>query len=193
MTFGVASSTANVSTPVLDFSSVNAEYLVAPFWFPNLSTELVNSTVSWEMEREGDEGGYLLEYAEAAVDEYTLCKYRVKSDFSPTWAMIVSWNVTLFPELAERDRLCQTYSSCVQYYHVCVWRNETVESEDCHTQPCFGWSLNNIRHLHYLCSIIPREFYPYYHYYVQVSQRLASPSETISLFCLGGVPAGASQ
>ena len=196
MTFGVASSTANLSVPSQNFSSVDAEYLVAPLWFRNVSTELVNSTVSWETETEED-SDQLLEFAGKAVEDYGFTRYSVdlSDDFSPTWAMIVTWNVSLIPEPAETEGLCRAYFNCLcepyrhpfDFYRYEDYSGESDErrgsgSAECPRQLCFaqnGWSHLDTAYLHTLCNTRGDSYY--YYYGVNVSQLLVSSSTTISL------------
>ena len=164
MTFGAASAGANLTVPHRDFSAVEPEYLVAPLWFPNVSAELVNVSVAWEIEREEDDGGYLLEFAKTSVEEYSLLYHRVEGDFSPTWAMIVSWNVTLSPDPFLRHVVCQEFFNCLcqdlnpfyeDYDEEETNATETDDGSSCPTQLCFadhGLSHQDVAYLNILCK-----------------------------------------
>lgn len=193
MTFGASSALANLSTPTKNYSEVNTEYIVAPLWFQNISTTLVNSNVSWEVEEiiEGDEGGsgednsYLLEFAEIAVDEYTLNNFGKPTDFTPNWAIIINWNVSLSPDRLERQAICRAYYDCrceryrggdfFYYYYYEYYNNDTYHYENssgsgpCPTEECYGengWSYSDIYYLSLLCS--PNQEYLYLYYDVVV-------------------------
>ena len=157
MTFGAASAGANLTVPHRDFSAVEPEYLVAPLWFPNVNAELVNVSVAWEIEREEDEGGYLLEFAKTSVEEYSLLYHRVEGDFSPTWAMIVSWNVTLSPDPLLREVFCREFFNCLceGYDEDETNATETDDGSSCPTQLCFadhGLSHQDVAYLNILCK-----------------------------------------
>ena len=168
MTFGVSSSQVNLSIPAQDFSNTNADYLVAPLWFPNISTEILNTSVSWEAQSEGDENTYLLEFAEGAVDDYSQFYYGVDAEFSPNWAMVVTWNISLIPDAVVLEKVCCKYMECdcqdngyYYYYHFTYYCNEQDYESDnttCNTnttRECYaenGWSTQDVNYLSLLCN-----------------------------------------
>lgn len=120
VTFGVASSDADVSTPTNNYSMADAMYFVAPLWFKTPDTRFIMSNVSWEEEeeeeemgKEGNETGYILQFASDAVGNHSLLHFRTAAEFSPTWAVIVNWNITLLPGSNETYDLCRQYRSCL--------------------------------------------------------------------------------
>ena len=169
VTFGVLSSQANVTVPTRNYSEIDAEYLLAPLWFPNISTSLLNSTVSWEVEEltetdEDDEGSgsgsvdeeSLLQFAEDTVYNYTTRNFGTPSDFSPTWAIVINWNVSLLPYY-------ETHNICLAFYE-CQCRNFNEDygssngygSGPCRTEECYGvygWSDNDIHYLDLICDL----------------------------------------
>ena len=171
MTFGVLSSQANLTVPTRNYSEANAEYLLAPLWFPNISTSLVESTVSWEVEEltepQSDDGGSgsgsgdneesLLKFAEETVDVYTTRNFGAPSDFSPTWAIIVNWNVIVVPDYYEQYYRCVVFYECLceSYYEDFSGSGSNVSgNSSCPTEECFeqnGWSYNDIFYLNLTC------------------------------------------
>ena len=114
VTFGVDSLQAKLSTPTRNFSAASATYLVAPLWFQNISSQLVNSDVSWEEQRKGEkkETDYVLQFASDAVADFSQQFYGITTEFTPTWAVIINWNVSLAPSPYEREYLCMDYFAC---------------------------------------------------------------------------------
>ena len=170
----------------------NAEYFVAPLWFPTLSTDIVQSSVSWEEERkgEGNKTGYILQFASNAVGNHSLTLFKVTTEFNPTWAIIVNWNVSLTPQNStERHFLCDLYRSCFcsdsdydyptenGYDHCQDCYNNSYNCPECYEggsgcesdEECFaerGWSPHDVEYLSQLCAL------PDYYFYKQLVRTL---------------------
>ena len=190
VTFGVESLGADLSKPTLTFSAVDAEYFMAPLWFPSgISTLLVNSTVSWQQQREG-ESGFILDLASEAVGNYSKQQRKLEpTEFKPTWAIIVDWNVTLAPSIEERFRVCSDYRVCL-----CLGIDDLypdgesppeasgdssgcVPDPDCHSN--LGWSPAEIEYLGLLCA--PHQTEILHDYRTGVRPHLCDPLSLIRL------------
>ena len=172
MTFGLSSSEANLSTPVRNFSVSNAEYLVAPLWLPSISPELVNITVGWGIQDVGDEEKDILEFAEQALDDYSQDYFRADAEFSPVWAMTVTWNISLIPNYEQFLRICRQYSYCRcqknEFFSFDYSGgdnpddNDYPDSSECPTEEqCFAnntWSAHDTDYLELLCMPFNVEF-----------------------------------
>ena len=175
MTFGPLSFQADLNTPTKNFSNTDAEYLVAPLWFRNISQELLNITVSWEIQEEGANDTDILEFAGRAVDDYSLFEYGEDAEFSPVWSMAVTWNVSLFPPRDVYETVCREYSKCVcqeyDYRENYDDTNSGYGNEDntsCPIDECYAnnsWSGHDTDYLSLLC----RTYYFYYQPPVQIT------------------------
>ena len=191
MTFGVSSSQVNLSIPAQDFSNTNADYLVAPLWFPNISTEILNTSVSWEAQSEGDKNTYLLEFAERAVDDYSQFYYGVDAEFSPNWAMVVTWNISLIPDFEVQEKRCCKYMECdcqddsyhYEFFYYCNEQDYESNNTTCNTnttRECYaenGWSTQDVNYLSLLCNA-----YSYYLPEVSGFSKCFHPTSQHSLF-----------
>ena len=179
VTFGVDSLSSDLSKPTLNLSMVDADYFVAPLWLPGvISSRLVNSTVSWQQQREG-EPGFILELASNAVTDFSESFYRRSTEFQPTWAAIVDWNVTLSPSSEERLEICRDYRTCLcednidsyyyydEYYYFYNERSGGGPGSGCNPDPdChsnLGWSPHDVNYLSLLCERYQNHFYRYNH------------------------------
>ena len=171
MTFGPLSFQADLNTPTKNFSNTDAEYLVAPLWFRNISQELLNVTVSWEIQEEGANETDILEFAGRAVDDYSLFEYGEDAEFFPVWSMAVTWNVNLFPPRHEYEAVCRQYSKCIcdEYYddyYDYNGNNSDYGNEDntsCRTEECFAsnsWSGHDTHYLSLLCGTYDYYYHP---------------------------------
>ena len=164
VTFGVDSLQAKLSTPTRNFSAASATYLVAPLWFQNISSELVNSDVSWEEQRkgEGNETGYVLQFASDAVANASQEYFFAATEFTPTWAIIINWNVSLAPPIDDIERLCADFiaSNCDNEESE---SRSTAESEGSSASgsgdSCYRWTPHDIGYLELLCSPRDRRLY----------------------------------
>ena len=170
VTLGDESLSADLKIP-MNFSAVTANYLLAPLWFPNINTELVNTTVTWDQEvaQSGKEDGYILEFASDAVRKYSLQYFGLPTEFKPTWAMIINWNVSLIPE--------GSFQICERYYK-CQCENYTGagngsgsgngfgscagDTDQCYTDN--GWSVYDVEYIILLCGVNRYDNNNYYYY-----------------------------
>ena len=113
MAFGVDLS-ADVKQPTRNFSTVDIKYFLVPLWFPSVSTDLLTTNVSWQSQsaQPGEDPGNILQFASAAVSKYSNQYFRQPTEFNPTWAIVVHWNVTLLPIPEERQDICSDYDAC---------------------------------------------------------------------------------
>ena len=177
VTFGVQSLSADLKIPTRNYSAVTASYLLAPLWFPNINTELVKTTVIWDQEvaQSGKEDGYILEFASDAVRNYSLQYFGLPTEFKPTWAMIINWNVSLVPE--------ESFQICERYYK-CQCENYTGsgsgsgsgngsgpgkgsgscagDTDQCYTDN--GWSVYDVEYIILLCGVNRYDNNNYYYY-----------------------------
>lgn len=165
VTFELDSLTANLSNPTRNYSSLPVEYLVAPLWFSDVSQSLVNSTVWWS--EDSTEDGHLLTFAENVVNDFSREKLGIEVDFTPTWAIVISWNISLIPR--DRRNVCEQYSDCgcLQYYYDDYYYYNydyyygtdgyycSPDAIQCLTD--LEYSSNDIDYLHLLCDSRERE------------------------------------
>ena len=150
VTFGDESLSADLKIPTRNYSAVTANYLLAPLWFPNINTELVNTTVTWDQEvaQSGKEDGFILEFASDAVRNYSLQYFGLPTEFKPTWAMIINWNVSLISEICERYYNCQCQAV--------RGSGSGSESELCDPEQCYNdneWSVDEVEYIGLLCRV----------------------------------------
>ena len=153
VTFGL-DLTADVKQPTRNFSKVDVKYFLAPLWFPSVSADILTTNVSWESESAqlGDGPGYILQFASEAVSNYSDQYFGQPTEFNPTWAMVVNWNVTLLPRSEDRQEICSDYYACD-----CDGEGSGSGSInlECDTVLCYynqGWSAIDVAYLKLLCD-----------------------------------------
>ena len=171
VTFGVKSLSADLKIPTRNYSAVTANYLLAPLWFPNINKELVKTTVIWDQEvaQSGKEDGYILEFASDAVRNYSLQYFGLPTEFKPTWAMIINWNVSLVPE--ESFQICERYYKCQCENYTGSGNGSGSEkgfgscagdTDQCYTDN--GWSVYDVEYISLLCGVNRYDNNNYYYY-----------------------------
>ena len=159
VTFGVESIKDDVKKPTRNFSEASSDYILAPLWFPARIADTEDVEVGWE--EHTDPSSPLFTQISGLAANYSQHRFGINLEYTPTWALLVQWTISLAP--TEAYRICSPYLNCSYCEYIYDYNYTFPSYYYCNFSSCDISNLNSteLQELEQYCS----ENYDFWHYY----------------------------